>query len=1044
MAKKKKKKSSVPSGLSISRDNLNFTIEWKIPTNGYGDGQWFWYRLRTKNAKSSKWTWSKWYEISIGKKTTKKTVSLNGNSYYPVTSTMLNSIEFKVKGKTANDKKHTYTAASSTKAFTVYVPNASSVSYSLDDSDANKGTFSWSTSYATNDSRHFSKTQVQSAIMKNYKGALSGASFKNSGYTGASGSWSITEDGSPTQSNTFCRIVRVRSRGCAGDSGWAYAYHYYSIPQCPVIQSTGSKEIGSSSRYVWANWTQAAPKDRPVDSMELQYVIDTPESGERYTGTSWSTGVTVAYHDATVSADFNTDDGIAEDQIMWTRIQSTHDKKYAYSEPSVAARGALKAPSFDTVSATGTTLIITSLSRNTDVDDAKTAIWMKIDDREIGIIAITENENTISVACPDVSKSQGYQIAIKNFTGEATAQKGTYGTTYSINTLMESKWAYSETKNIAIAPKSIEARAVSADTVELSWEWSWENADAATISWADHEDAWISTESPTTYDVDAKEALWHVGSLDSATTYYFRVRLRDTSGEEEVLSPWSDTVSISLSETPTTPTLATTENYLSLDGTVVCSVGYTGNTKAGIKIVEIIDGELVTGVNGNVIALMMSSGMETLSETIENINNIYDASGLPERAWKTGETHYLKAMVIASGGKEGAWSDAVSVEIVAKPEIKAVTTNLISEIVTYDPDDIVTESEGQSKAESTESRVNFLTKFPINISLDCGGSSGTVDIKITRDKDYYVLRPNGLKEQHFKGEIIASLTGAQSDTYTINLEDLTGQMDDGAGYSMKIVFTDSYDQVVSTEIPFTVSWEHQPEVPQAEVDLIIDDRIASVVVNKPESFVDGDTFDLYRMSVDRAELILKNGTYGQKYIDPYPALNDYGGILIVNKTANGDYITADNSFAWSYNEFVLNEKKAVIDFDDETIEIQYNIDCDNSWEKDFERTVYLGGSVQGDWNPGVTRDLKLSAVSLSVTEEELVEQMRRLATYSGICHIRTPDGSSFSCDIQVSEKRDHDNKIRTDFDLTIKKIDSEELDAVTEEQWALEHPSEVT
>lgn len=28
---KKKKKSAAPSGLSISRDNLKFTISWKIP-----------------------------------------------------------------------------------------------------------------------------------------------------------------------------------------------------------------------------------------------------------------------------------------------------------------------------------------------------------------------------------------------------------------------------------------------------------------------------------------------------------------------------------------------------------------------------------------------------------------------------------------------------------------------------------------------------------------------------------------------------------------------------------------------------------------------------------------------------------------------------------------------------------------------------------------------------------------------------------------------------------------------------------------------------
>lgn len=159
------------------------------------------------------------------------------------------------------------------------------------------------------------------------------------------------------------------------------------------------------------------------------------------------------------------------------------------------------------------------------------------------------------------------------------------------------------------------------------------------------------------------------------------------------------------------------------------------------------------------------------------------------------------------------------------------------------------------------------------------------------------------------------------------------------------------------------------------------------------------------MSVDRAELILENGVYGQKYVDPYPALNEYGGILVVNKTANGDYITVDSSFAWLYNEFSISHEKAIIDFDSESIEIQYNLDLDNSWDKDFERTVYLGGSVQGDWNPEVTRDLKIDAVSISLTEPTMIEQMRRLATYPGICHVRTPDGSSFSCDIQVSEKK---------------------------------------
>lgn len=1036
---KESKKSDAPSGLSIKRDNLKFTIEWKIPAKGYGDGQWLWYRLRTKNTKSSKWSWSKWKEIDVGKKTTKKTVSLDGSKYYPNSSRMLNGIEFKVKGKSASDKKYTYTATESKKTFVIYVPKVPSLSYSLDDSDANKGTFTWSASYETNDRRHFSKTQVQSAFMKNYKGDISKASFNTSSYTGASGSWSITEDGSPTQSNTFCRIVRIRSRGCAGNSDWRYSYHYYSIPVRPNIQSTGSKAIGSSSRYVWANWIQDAPKDRPVDTMELQYAIATPESGEKYTGTSWNTGVAVAYHDRTVSADFNTDDGIAEDEIMWTRIQSVHDKKYAYSEPCVAARGELKAPSFDTVSATNTTLTIAGLSRNTDVDDAKTAIWMKIDNQEKGVIAITDKEGTITVNCPDVSSCTGYQIAIKNFTGKYTAQNGVSGVSYKLNTLMQSKWIYSDVRNIAIAPKSIEAQAIASDIVELTWDWSWDNANAATISWADHEDAWISTDEPTTYDVDTKETTWHVGSLETSKTYYFRVRLRDTSGEEEVISPWSDAVSVSLSETPTTPTLATSENYLSIDDTVVCSVGYTGNSKASIKIAEVVNDELVKKTDGSIVILMMSSGMETLSETIANINQIYVSSELQERTWNTGETHYLKAMVTASGGKEGAWSDSVPVEIVAKPEIKNVTTNLLSEVMTYNSEDVVTEAGEQGASGTTESKINYLEQLPLTIAPNFCDSIGTADVKIIRNKDYYILRPDGLKEQHFDGEIVASFTGSQEDDFTVDLTDLTGQMDDGAEYIIQIDFTDIYDHTVSTEIPFTVRWKHQPEVPEATLTIDRENRIVIVNVARPSGYTAGDSFDLYRLSVDREELILKDGVYEENYVDIYPALNEKGGLLIVNKTSNGDYITADNSFAWSYYNFDFSEPKIVIDFGDETIELLYDISLENSWEKDFERTAYLGGAVQGDWNQAVKRNLKLSANSVSLREEGLIEKMRRLSDYPGVCHIRTPEGSSFSCDIQVNETVDGNSPCITNFSLSVSKVDAESQDAMLYTQWRAEN-----
>ena len=60
---------------------------------------------------------------------------------------------------------------------------------------------------------------------------------------------------------------------------------------------------------------------------------------------------------------------------------------------------------------------------------------------------------------------------------------------------------------------------------------------------------------------------------------------------------------------------------------------------------------------------------------------------------------------------------------------------------------------------------------------------------VVRDEDYYILRPDGLKEQHFAGEIIASFTGSETDNYSIALGDLIGQMDDGARYSICLLYT---------------------------------------------------------------------------------------------------------------------------------------------------------------------------------------------------------------------------------------------------------------
>ena len=174
-------------------------------------------------------------------------------------------------------------------------------------------------------------------------------------------------------------------------------------------------------------------------------------------------------------------------------------------------------------------------------------------------------------------------------------------------------------------------------------------------------------------------------------------------------------------------------------------------------------------------------------------------------------------------------------------------------------------------------------------------------------------------------------------------------------------------------------------------------------------------------------------------MDPYPAFGQASGYKVVTVTATKDYITEEDMFA-EYDSTEeggypqLDPGTLVIDFADDRAELPYNISLDNAWEKDFQRTVYLGGHVAGDHNKAVTRDLSATSVLVRGDTDGVAELMRALAQFAGICHVRTPEGSSFAADVQVSEAMSFDSK-KTDYRLTIKAVDTVGFDGMTYSEW---------
>lgn len=337
----------------------------------------------------------------------------------------------------------------------------------------------------------------------------------------------------------------------------------------------------------------------------------------------------------------------------------------------------------------------------------------------------------------------------------------------------------------------------------------------------------------------------------------------------------------------------------------------------------------------------------------------------------------------------------------------------------------------------------YLRNMPMSVTVTGAGKGGITTLAIERAESYHVDRPDESVFNGFEGETIFSVSQTGEKKITISNDMLIGSLDDGAKYRLIATVQDGLGQIAKAIKTFTVRWYHQALTPQATAEINEDRLVAYITPIAPIGADNADTCDIYRLSADKPNLIVKDAEFGTKYVDPYPASGIFSGHRVVYKTYNGDYIKESSELAWIDLGFDENDYleliETIIDFDGDRVRLMYNMNLDNSWQKEFEETKYLGGSVQGDWNPGVSRSGSVSGMVVTPKDQNTVRALRRLAVYPGICHVRTPEGSSFSADVQVKESRDlaqGSGIVR--FDLSFTRVDSEGLDGMTYEQWVTE------
>lgn len=1010
---------SKPNGISITRDGgLKFVVSWKVTDRDYASGQQVRYRAVKKTGKAQEWT-----TVNVASNFTTKSFTLTAANWAPNAGQIIDRIEVQVRGKRSpsqeSGKTITYDwSAWAQQSWSLKSPNRPEVEPEL--TAANRTDFSWEVETSDSDGKPFVRTQWQSILKRACKetnGAKLTWGDSNPYYQEGTGSDTGTKyftEGSGIASDSYTRWFRIKSRGPAGDSAWKYSKHVYAKPYKPVITSAKATE-GTTTTTVVVKWTAQSTAAHPIDDIKVQWVIDTPAAGLACPAdASWQDGATLADTSGTDATKFVIDQQVQPDTCLWVRVVANHDisenpTNFTESEPVLVKKGSLSAPTISSVETNASThkANVTALN-NSDVPDANIAVIFRMANVNTIVAVIPAGQTSVSaVQCPDWGDN-AFVFGLKAFQGSYTAKTGLDGVSvYTLEKNMQSANVW-QSGNVPTEPTGVTADA-SPDTtgeVIVRWNWSWGDANQAELSWSTNPNAWESTDQPSTFVVDSiNAAQWRISGLETGRTWYFAVRLMLTDGDNITYGPYCDPISVDLSTSPNVPIMALDKAIVPVSGEVTATWEYSSTDGTEQAVAEICECTISNGVvtYGTVIA------------HAESARHVTIGAG----SWTAGETYYLAVRVTSASGRISEWSDPVPVLVAEQLVLIISDTSLESMNV----------SDGDGGTYTTPA----LTAMPLTVTIEGAGAGGTTTLIIERDDEYHVRRPDETTRDGYAGETIALFRQTGEAEITINQKDLIGMLDDGAKYRLIAMIEDGFGQADTDDsIRFEVHWSHQAGIPTATVTT--EDNVAVITPTAPATYAAGDTCDIYRLSADRPQLIYSGAAFGTAYVDPFPTLGEHAGYRCVCMTANGDYITADNQLAWvDVKDTLFDNKTGAIDFDGRRLEVQFNTGLSGAWKKDFKETKYLGGTVRGDWNPGVSRTGGVSAVIVP-DDTDSIQTLRLLADYSGICHVRTQDGSSFSADVQVSDGQKYGGNIE-EFTLNITRVEPEALDGIPYSEW---------
>lgn len=1002
-----------PKVKAITRKNSKFTFAWDQQESNIIDQEAN-YTIDYSTVKGQNinaYINSKKTDLSVGKSTKQKTVTIDLSAYNGDTK-ILQAINFNVRGKyQVKNKKGKVTGTHWTDwAGTRFLLKPPSVTLTSEHTATNATKFTWNC--AADSTGHTPAKDViyQSILVKDCP-VSKAADFryldqwKNASKVTKSLSGNKTETEVGLGSDSYTRIVRVRARGAGGTSAgidgstWKYASYCYGTPYAAENMTVSARQ---SSEGINVDMWFTAPNDAAhrISQVDIEYNIAEPLSGMEPPATGWESGWTLKDKTTTKPEHIVFDipnKSVGADQLLFIRVKTNYGDRFETNDPVIALWTYLSDPTIDSVTPNASTHSVQITATNTSAVSGSDLIvsWLDTDGNghAIGTLSGT-GQHTGTFTYPE-------DVTPESFTVQAQYLGINYGG--GEQTFNWYSHIVYQSGTIPKAPTSVTVEpADRVGVMKVSWDWNWDDADQAEVSWSDYENAWESTDQPDTYLVSKVHSNYlFVTGIETGVPIYVRVRFTRGYDDDAVYGPYSETETITLESAPDIPVLELTKGVISAAGETKATWVYVskdGSEQAKAQICEWDPDE------------------EEYSEPIVEVEG-EQFCNISGDTWSTGTTHLLCVRVWSTKGQPSEWSEPVPLSIAEPITCTISSTSLVTEQI-----DI-----GDSDTRACLS----LKALPLTVTVTGVGESGIYRLLIKRAAPYHVPRPDDNVFDGYEGETIGIFEQTGNGSFSIGADDRLMFDDDGT-YTLEATVSDSYGQSDTKELEFEVHWTVQALMPTMTVTT--GNKVARITPRAETQT--GATCDIYRLSADKPQLILQDGTFGKVYVDPYPAIGEHGGYRVVFKTANGDYTTAQGRPAWYDVATNMQNDKTIINFNGETVELAYNIDESNSWSKDFKKTHYLGGAVQGYWNAGVERSGSLKTVAVSTEDGDMIDAMRRLAAYSGVCHVRTIAGASYDADIQVSEDipQDTAHKVLT-FNLSVNKVDSSGTDAMELSQW---------